>query len=593
MEKRLVTDTFYKFFFPTLAASVVLSVISMTDLVIAGHFVGPDALTAISLALPAIIFIQIVSALCGMGGAIVLSAKLGEGDLEACSRVFTVSMVLAAGIGAAVSILGLAFLEPVIRLCGGSGSSVMELAKQYIGTLFSGMVFMILSPVLVIFLRNDSRQGYSMFCVILCSVFNIICSIAFVTVFHWGIGGIAGATVLSQLLVCLLAGRKLLFKNSNFHLTRNAFSAELVLSVLKPGSTVAAIFFCQVILTMLINHVLAGNSGGEGLAVYAVVKYLLNFLYALFDGVTGAVQPMLGIYYGEREKDNIVYTVKCSLKTMCALAFFMFLVLELLSGPLCGMFGVKNGDLRDMTAAALKVEGVYCFVAAAVTFLNGFYRCTGNEKLSFVLSLADNLVFPAGCIFLFNRFSGAGAGSVWYGLLAGSLCTLVLWAVLCAGKRQGLLLLGRREFCRDEGEYHVIIPAATQYVGTLFEEVESYCVRMKVSARRQYYISLAIEELVVNVIGLAEADKQKRGRVKEYYADIKIVPLEGGKVCLRIRDNLTQWTPASLPTGDAGELARCDETSAVNELGIGMVKRIAEQYNYKRTIGFNNFSVVL
>lgn len=49
MEKRLVTATFYKFFFPTLASSVVLSVISMTDLIIAGHFVGENALTAISL----------------------------------------------------------------------------------------------------------------------------------------------------------------------------------------------------------------------------------------------------------------------------------------------------------------------------------------------------------------------------------------------------------------------------------------------------------------------------------------------------------------------------------------------------------------
>lgn len=593
MEKRLVTDTFYKFFFPTLAASVVLSVISMTDLVIAGHFVGQEALTAISLALPVIIFIQIVSALCGTGGAIVLSVRLGEGELEACSRVFTVSMVLAAGIGAVVSILGLVFLEPVIRLCGGTGGSVMELAKQYIGVLFSGMVFMILSPVAVVFLRNDSKQGFAMFCVILCSVFNMICSIAFVTVFHWGIGGIAGATVLSQLLVCLLAGRKLLFKNPNFHLTRKAFSGELVLSVLKPGSTVAAIFFCQVILTMFINHVLAGSGRGEGLAVYAVVKYLLNFLYALFDGVTGAVQPMLGIYYGEREKDNIVYTVKCSLKMMCALAFLMFLVLEFLDGPLCGMFGVEDGGLRDMTAAALKIEGIYCFAAAAVTFLNGFYRCTGNEKLSFILSMADNLVFPVICIFLFSSVGGAGAGAVWYGLLAGSAGTLGLWAVLCAGKRQGILLLDDREFSRNEGEYHLIIPAGTQYVGTLFEAVEAYCIRMGVSSRRQYYISLAIEELVVNVIGLAEADKKKGGRAREYYADIKIVPLEDGKVCLRIRDNLTQWTPAALSAGDASELARCDEGSAVNELGIGMVKKIAEQYSYRRTIGFNNFSAVL
>ena len=76
MEQKIVRNTFLKFFLPTVAGSVMLSVISMTDLIIAGHFVGEIALTAISLALPVIIFVQIISALFRMGGAITLSLSL-------------------------------------------------------------------------------------------------------------------------------------------------------------------------------------------------------------------------------------------------------------------------------------------------------------------------------------------------------------------------------------------------------------------------------------------------------------------------------------------------------------------------------------
>lgn len=593
MEKRLVTATFYKFFFPTLASSVVLSVISMTDLMIAGHFVGENALTAISLALPVIIFVQIVSALCGMGGAIVLSARLGEGDLLACSRVFTVSMVLAAGTGLMVSILGTVFLEPVILLLGGTKGSVMELARQYIGTIIAGMVFMILSPVMVTFLRNDSRQGYSMFAVVSGSVFNILCSLGFVTVFDWGIAGIARATVLSQLLTCVLAGRKLLVKNHNFHLVRKAFSVKLVLAVLKPGSTVAAIFFCQVLLTVFINHVLMIQGGKAGVAVYAVVKYLLNFLYALFDGVTGAVQPMLGIYYGEKERKNVAYTAASAFKTMYAMALIMFFLMEFLGDSVCVLFGVEGKVLWDMTVRACQIEGFYCIVAAAITFFNGFYRCTGNEKLSFLLSLSDNLIFPVLSIFVLTKFTPAGVNGVWFGLLAGSLCTLVLWGVLCVRSKRGALMLDSSQFEENEQEYHVIIPARKEEMEKLFQGVEQYCDCMEVSPKRQYYITLAIEELVVNVIGLAGTDRRKWGRHKEYYADIKIVPLSGGRARLRIRDNLTQWNPAALHTDGAGELARLDEDSRVNELGIGMVKKIAEEYSCRRTIGFNNFSAVL
>ncbi|MCI5732206.1 MAG: hypothetical protein MR304_11785, partial [Eubacterium sp.] len=61
MEQKIVRNTFFKFFFPALASSLMLSVISMTDLMIAGNFVGETALTTISLALPVIIYVQIVT----------------------------------------------------------------------------------------------------------------------------------------------------------------------------------------------------------------------------------------------------------------------------------------------------------------------------------------------------------------------------------------------------------------------------------------------------------------------------------------------------------------------------------------------------
>ena len=98
LENRIVRDTFMKFFFPTVASSITLSVISMTDLIIAGNLVGETGLSAISLGLPIVIFAQIVYALFGMGGAIFLAVHMGRGDREYCSRIFTVSPCMAVGL---------------------------------------------------------------------------------------------------------------------------------------------------------------------------------------------------------------------------------------------------------------------------------------------------------------------------------------------------------------------------------------------------------------------------------------------------------------------------------------------------------------
>lgn len=71
------------------------------------------------------------------------------------------------------------------------------------------MPVMILSPVLITYLRNDSRQGYSMACVVICSLLNIVLSLFAGIVLKLGILGIGGATVVSQLVCCVLAGGKL------------------------------------------------------------------------------------------------------------------------------------------------------------------------------------------------------------------------------------------------------------------------------------------------------------------------------------------------------------------------------------------------
>lgn len=593
MEEKIVKDTFKKFFLPTLTASITLSVISMTDLIIAGRFVGENALTSISLALPVVIFIQIIAALFGTGGAIALSAKLGEGDLEECSRIFTLSLASAACIGVLVLGIGTVFLEPIILLCGGSPGEVMAGAKDYMGTLFLGMPFMILSPVMTTYLRNDNEQKYSMICVVTCGLFNIVFSIGFAAILHMGVRGIALATVLSQFLGCILAACRLFRKNRMFHLIRTKAPLSLFLTILKPGLPVAAIFLSQVFLTVLVNRVLMSEGGSQGVAVYAVIKYLINFMYALFDGVTGSIQPMLGIYYGEREQQNLLYTVKYSFLTMAGISLLMFGIMTFLGTPLCHLFGVESGILMELTIHAMSIEAISCLTAALITYMNAFYRCTGNEHISFLMSIGDNLLFPISSILLFSRVFNMGIDGVWWGLVASGCCTIICWLACCFFKKEGFLLLDKEQFKRPENEYHTIYPATEEQIGVLLPDVENYCSEMEISMKKEYYISLAIEELVVNVIGLAQKDMENAKSSKEYYVDIRISPRENGEVGLRIRDNLTEFNPGDLSTDDMKELALKNDSGAVNELGIGMVKKIAKDYNYKRTIGFNNFSVIL
>lgn len=590
MEKKMVRETFIKFFVTALASSAVLSVLSMTDLMIAGNAIGEKGLAAVSLALPITMAAQIGAALWGMGGAIVFSSRLGEGDLKACGRILTLSLAGAAVTGIIISLAGLVNLNLLVAALGAREGEESRIAREYIQVLLLGFPFLLLSPVMVTFLRNDSRQGYSFLCVVSSAVLNIVCSLFFCLGLGLGIRGIGAATVLSQVVCCLMAGAKLFRKKANYGLVKDFFSFRLMAEIFRPGSTAALIFFCQILLTVAVNRILSAEGGA---AVYGVVKYMINLLFSLFDGVTGAVQPMLGIYYGEREKENISLTARYAFGTMMSLAFIMFLLLELGGTFLCRIFGVWDIHLAAMTMAAFRVIGVYCFGAGAVTFLNAFYRCVGKEHLSFALGLADNLVLVLGAMFLFVNVLGLGTMGVFWGIGVSPFVTLLFWCLGCRPYRRGVLLLDESQFPKAEHEFHRIVPAGYEEVSRVMEDMERYGEAMGIPMKKQYYMTLSVEELVINVVRLAKADKARQKRWKEYYADIRVVPGEDETVSLRIRDNLTEWTPAALETNTQDSLVELDEAGDVNELGIGIIKKIAKSYNYKRTIGFNNFSVTL
>ena len=590
MEK-IIKRTFFKFFGPTLVASLALAVVSMTDLIVAGQLLGSSAFTAISLALPVTIFVQIIAAIFGGGAGIVLSNLLGCGERERCNQVFTTALISAVAIGVAVAVLGSLFLEPLLLLLGGQPGESLDSARQYVGILLLGMPFLILAPVQLTFLGNDSNPRYSMFCVLAGGVWNLIANISLVLLFHLGIAGIAIGTVTSQVLSCVLSGRKLYRRDSSFHLTRKqAWTLSAVVEMARPGLPAAMIFFFQVVLTVVINHTLAVTGGDSAVAVYAVVKYLITFLYAFYDGVTGSIQPMLGVYRGEGETDNLRRTVSVSFRIMILMSVIITAALELGAPLICWIFGVET-EMLGITMTAIRIQALFCITAGILAFLGAVYRCTGHAAVAMVIAVCNNLIFPVSLILLLARFTPLGSNSVYWGLVLTDYATLVvLFAALRLVRKEDespLLLIPTQDI-RDKGPvYQVLIQDKYEDIPRISETIDTFCEENGISMKKRYYISLCMEELVVNVIQMGFHKE------RDNYIDIRVSVLPDQQVALRIRDDAVAFDPTQSHEASLGELMEGSHQEDHNELGLLLVKKVAKSYSYKRTVGFNDFMVVL
>ena len=603
IEKRIVKDTFWKFLIPTVTSSLALSIISMTDLVIAGNLIGHNALTSIGVALPIVILAQILYALFGMGGAILLSNRMGKGDRQGCSRIFTVSLSCAVFFSVAIAIIGRILLVPITELLGGTAGNGIDGPEGYIGVLFIGFPMLVLSPVMVTFLRNDNEQRYAMVCVLITGLLNVFFSVFFVKAVHLSGAGIALGTIVAEGICCLLASLRLFNRNRMFGLVpfwKQTDEKFLTLTgeIARQGATLAAIFASQILLTIVINRLLNSHGGSEGIAIYGILKYLINFIFALFDGVTGSMQPMLGIYYGEKEEENVRETARIGMISMLVIAFFLSLATAFGGRMLCTLFRVTEEGMLRETILAFRVLAAYFPIVAFTTFLNAFYRFTGRVGMAFCLSLLDNLIFGISAVWFMVQL--IGMRGVWWGLLVGCVFTALFIIFYCLVKHQGLLLLRKEDFVRPDGEFHVVSEATNEKIPLLMSDLEQYCDEMGIEVMKTFYIHLTIEELVVNVISRAKVDGRSLS-----YVDVRITPdVEGEDNCvlLRVRDNLTQFDPSASEVGDidvlldnmmSGEEGTDELEGNVNELGIGMVKKIAKEYHYRRTIGYNNFMVLI
>ena len=599
LERKLVRNTFFRFLWPTLASALTLSVLSMTDLMIAGNMVGEQGLAVVSLSIPLIFVVNLIKHFLGMGGAVVFSSKLGEGDFPECSRIFTLSTVGALVLSGSVSLLGLMFLPQVLVLLG-VPPELTEIASQYIGILLAGMPFLVLSPVLVIFLRNDSKQNYAMICVISSAVLNVILS---VTACKMGLGmlGIGGATVVCEILSCVFSGVVLLRGRRPYGLARHFFSWKRLGRILALGTPVALICLCQIFLTIIINRFLSAQAGAEA---YGVVKYMINLLFDLYGGVMGALQPMLGIYYGEREKKNIRLSAHYGFQTVMIMALGCCLMLTLGGSLICDIFGMTEPAIRALTVHALRITGFYAFSAGVVAFLNNFHRCVGKEKIASRMILVDNFIAPVCLLVLFVSILKLGSIGVFYAIGLSAVCTLSYYLIRYRPFRNPPVRSGKRrpmeafwsfvdsEELKNQSEdvYQKIAPATMDAIDQIMEEVIAYCENHGVSGKKQFYIRLCIEELIVNVLGLSQEQSRKK---RDSYVDVKLYKQESGRVYLRLRDNLTQWTPRGLDTTSESFLKALEQDSGVNEAGFSIIWKISQEHSYKRTIGYNNFSVIL
>lgn len=192
------------FFFPIMFGTLFMTLYNTVDAIIVGQLLGKEALAAVSGGTSTMTNL-IIGFFTGVasGSAVIVSQFYGAKNEERVSKSIHTAIALSIFFGIIISIGGYALTEPLLILIE-TPDDVLPLATEYLHVYFAGALPMIIYNMASGIYRAFGDSRSPLYFLIIGAVVNIFLDILFITTFNRGVRGAAEATVISQIISCLL-----------------------------------------------------------------------------------------------------------------------------------------------------------------------------------------------------------------------------------------------------------------------------------------------------------------------------------------------------------------------------------------------------
>ncbi len=186
------------FTLPIIAGTLLQLLYSTVDGIVVGNFVSEVALGSINTSLSFSAVLVAVSTGLSTGCGIVIAQYYGARQQQEMRAAIATGFILLTGLGVVFTILGWFSTPFFLSVVLGVPDDAMDYAVTYLRIYFLGFTFQFLYNTFAAVLRAVGDSKATMLFLLIASVVNIVLDLLFVIVFHWGVAGVAIATVIAQ-----------------------------------------------------------------------------------------------------------------------------------------------------------------------------------------------------------------------------------------------------------------------------------------------------------------------------------------------------------------------------------------------------------
>ncbi|MCI8331810.1 MAG: MATE family efflux transporter [Clostridiales bacterium] len=327
---------------PMLIGTVFQQLYSMADTMVAGRWLGVDALAAIG-STGSINFL-IVGFCIGMasGFAVPVAQRFGAGDYKAMRKFAANCLWLGAVFSLVITFLACFFCQDILVLMKTPGD-ILDGANRYVFFIFLGIPITFLYNILSGLLRALGDSRTPVYFLIISGFLNVVLDIVSIRVFGMGVEGPALATVISQLVSSILCLIHIIRKFEILHIKADEWRLDkhCIGTLFSMGipmglqSSVTAIG-C-VILQTAVNSL-----GSLAVASMTAGDRIIQLFFAVFNALGTTVATYAGQNIGAKRVDRVDAGLRSALIICMVYSVLSFVILLFFGRPLMHLFIDSN-----------------------------------------------------------------------------------------------------------------------------------------------------------------------------------------------------------------------------------------------------------
>lgn len=388
---------------PLIISNFLQALYGMADMIIAGHFIGSNGLSAINNASQVSMLITSIAMGLGTGGSIVIGQYFGAGEKKGYNEVAGTLFATMATLGAVTMVLLLAFGRQFLSFLGAPS---LDDATTYLRICALGMIPIFSYNSLSSILRSvgNSRQPFLFIAV--AAVTNIALDLLFVGGLNMGTAGAAYATIIAQVISFLLAlvyviRHPVVMEFTRANLRIRGKHLRLILKLGIPTmvqQTVAS--FSWLTVTSLLNSYGVVVSAGNGIS--AKIKDMCQlFISAMAGASSTMIAQNLGAQLYDRAKKVTVTTIKITL----SMAVVLIAVVQLFAPSLARIF-TSNPEVINAAVLNLRIEIIGQVFYALFLVYHALAIGAGHTTYVLLSSFVNCILFRVILAHLFNGLWG-------------------------------------------------------------------------------------------------------------------------------------------------------------------------------------------